>query len=61
MEEIVKEKDIDEIVKIVLEDYKGNKNIDSMNFYNNPSKAEVTELVMNLFRLVYPGYYKDRN
>lgn len=46
---------------IVLEDYKGKKNIDAMNLYNNPSKAEVTELVINLFRLVYPGYYKDKN
>lgn len=61
MEEIIKENEISEIVKIVLDDYKGSKNIDVMNLYNNPSKAEVTELVKNLFRLVYPGYYKDKS
>ena len=61
MEEIIKENEISEIVKIVLDDYKGGKNIDVMNLYNNPSKAEVTELVKNLFRLVYPGYYKDKS
>lgn len=61
MEEIIKEEEINELVNLVLDDYKGEKNIDVINLYNNPSKAEVTDLVQNLFKVVYPGYYKDRN
>ena len=60
MEDIIREEEIDDIVNLVLKDYENNKNIDVINIFNNPDKSEVREIVNNLFRIVFPGYYRDR-
>ena len=60
MENIIKEQEIDEIVKNVLSDYHGGKNIDELNIFNKPDKAEVRELIRNLFRIIFPGYFRER-
>ena len=60
MENIIKEQEIDEIVKNVLSDYLGGKNIDELNIFNKPDKAEVRELIRNLFRIIFPGYFRER-
>lgn len=61
MGNIIKEDEIDSIVRKVYADLDGNKNIDAVSIYNKPDKAEVRELVNNLFRVIYPGYYRDRS
>lgn len=61
MDRIVREAEIDQIVQAILSDYEGEKNIDAINLYHNPDKAEVRKLVGNLFRIVYPGYFRDRS
>ncbi len=61
MEDLIKEEEIDGIVRRVLKDYDGGKNIDAINIYNNPDKAEVRDLLHHLFRIVFPGYFRDRN
>ncbi len=60
MEEIINEAEIDGIVQRVLADYRQGKNIDEVNIYNKPDKPEVREIVNNLFRIVFPGYFRDR-
>lgn len=60
MESVIKDNEIDEIVKNVLDDYNGGKNIDVINIFNKPDKNEVIEIVHNLFRIVYPGYFRER-
>ncbi len=55
------EKEIDEIVRNIVSDFDGKKNIDAINIFNKPDKAEVQELVDNLFQIVYPGYFRDRS
>ncbi|MCR4739050.1 MAG: serine O-acetyltransferase [Lachnospiraceae bacterium] len=60
MEETIRETEVDTLVRKVLKDYEGGKNIDAFNIYNRPDKAEVREVVDNLFRVVYPGYYRER-
>ena len=60
MDEIIREDEIDDIVALVLSDFDGGKNIDAVNIYNKPDKDEVRELVDHLFRLVYPGYFRER-
>ena len=58
---IIRENEIDEIVQDIFSDFSGGKNIDAINIYNKPDKAEVRELVENLFRVIYPGYFRDRS
>lgn len=60
MAEIRSDNDIDEIVRKILSDYDGDKNIDAFNIFNKPDKAEVQEILFKLIRIVYPGYFKER-
>lgn len=53
--------DVVEMVKTVLNDYENDRDIDQINIYNNPDKGEVRELVRDLFRIVFPGYFKDKS
>ena len=61
MGNIIKEDEIDRIVRDVYADLDGKKNIDAISIYNKPDKSEVRELVRDLFRVIYPGYYRDRS
>lgn len=61
MNEIIREEEVDLIVKNIFDDFEGGKNIDEINIYNKPDKAEVHELIKNLFRIIYPGYFRDRS
>ncbi len=60
MNSVVREEEIDEIVNRVLSDFESGKNIDIINIYNKPDKAEVRELIRNLFRIIFPGYFRER-
>ncbi len=58
------EYNVDEIRKLVqgiIADIDGTKNIDDIDFFHKPDKAEVREIIDNLFRIVYPGYFRDRS
>ncbi len=61
MSDIIKEEEIDQIVSDIIADYDRGKNIDVINIYNRPDKAEVVDLINNLFRVIYPGYFRDRS
>ncbi|MBR5766273.1 MAG: serine acetyltransferase [Lachnospiraceae bacterium] len=61
MNEIIREEEVDHIVKTIFADFEGGKNIDEINIYNKPDKNEVHELIQNLFRIIYPGYFRDRS
>ena len=60
MADLIREEEIDEIVKTVLADYEGGKNIDAVNIYNKPDKTEMREMVHDLLRIIFPGYFRER-
>lgn len=60
MSDITKREEIDGVVSRLIEDLEGGKRIDVISF-DNPDKAEIHELVGNLFRIVYPGFFRDRS
>ena len=60
MQKIIKEEEIDRIVQEIFKDYEGGKNIDTVDIYNVPDKMEVQELVDDLFKIIFPGYFRDR-
>ena len=57
---IINETEIDRIVKDILADYEGGKNIDALNIFDKPDRIEVRELVDNMFRIIFPGYFRDK-
>ena len=61
MSGIIREEEIDQIVKDIFSDFDGGKNIDVINIYNKPDKAEIRNLVDDLFRVIFPGYFRDRS
>ena len=61
MSGIIREEEIDQIVQNIFSDFDGGKNIDVINIYNKPDKAEVRKLVDDLFRIIFPGYFRDRS
>ena len=58
MSEIVKEEEVNQIVKDIIADFNKGKNIDATDIFNTPDKSEIHELVNNLFKIVYPGYLR---
>ena len=60
MADLIREEEIDDIVKTVLADYEGGKNIDAVNIYNKPDKTEMREMVHDLLRIIFPGYFRER-
>ena len=60
MKEIIREEEINDLVKGVLADFNGGKNIDNINIFNKPDKNEIHELVHDMSRIVFPGYFRDR-
>ena len=61
MEEFVKDEEVKALVEATLADFNGGKNIDAINIDSKPDKVEIKELLANLFRLVFPGYYRERS
>lgn len=61
MDDIVRENEIDDIVRKILADFEGGKNIDAVDIYKKPDKSEIRKLIGNLFRIVFPGYFRDRS
>lgn len=61
MSGIINEDEINKIVLNVFKDFEGGKTIDAIDIYNKPDKAEVRELVDDFFRIIFPGYFRDRS
>ncbi len=52
---------INAAVNAILKDYENDRNIDVLNLYNKPDKLEVQELVKHMFRIIFPGYFRDKS
>lgn len=61
MSNMIQGEEIDHIIKTIFADLDGEKTIDEINLYNKPNKAEVHELIQDLFGIIYPGYFRDRS
>ena len=43
----------------ILADYERGRNIDKLDVFSQPDRQTVTDLIGKLFRVVFPGFYKD--
>ena len=54
------EKDIEQVVDLVLEDYAGGRDIDRMEAESQPDKDVIIDVIEKLRRIVFPGYFRDK-
>lgn len=55
------EEKIESVVDKILADYSGDRDIDKIELYRKPDKDVVIDIIEKLRRIVFPGYFKDKN
>lgn len=55
------EKQIESVVDSILEDYRCGRDIDKMELFRKPDKDVIIDMIEKLRRIVYPGYFRDKN
>ena len=55
------EQQAEEIVDLILEDYRNGRSIDRMDPFAHPDKEVVIDMIGKLMRIVYPGFSRDKN
>ena len=55
------EQKISGVVDSILEDYGHGRDIDQMDIFRHPDKDVVVELIGKLRRIIFPGYFRDKN
>ena len=49
------------VVDTILEDYQNRRDIDQLDIFRHPDKDVVVELIGKLRRIIFPGYFRDKN
>ena len=49
------------VVDTILSDYQGSRDIDQMDIFRHPDKDVVVELIGKLRRIIFPGYFREKN
>ncbi len=52
---------IESVVDTILEDYGNNRDIDRVEYFRQPDKDVIVEIIDKLRRIVFPGYFRDKN
>lgn len=55
------EQKIEAVVDTILQDYSGNRDIDKMEQSAQPDKDVVIDLIEKLRRIIFPGYFREKN
>jgi len=55
------EKRIENVVDTILSDYRQERDIDRMHTLRRPDTEVIVEVINKLRRIVFPGYYRDKN
>lgn len=55
------EQRIEAVVDTILEDYRQQRDIDRMDFLSRPDKDIIIDIIEKLRRIVFPGYFRDKN
>ena len=55
------EKQIEKVVDDILEDYRIGRDIDKMEAFRQPDKDVVIDVLEKLRRIVFPGYFREKN
>lgn len=52
---------IEQVVDAILQDYGQQRQIDKLEMLRNPDKDAVIDIIEKLRRIVFPGYFRDKN
>ena len=55
------ENQIESLVDSILLDYQNHRDIDKLDLKRHPDKDVVIDMIAKLLRIVYPGYFRDKN
>ena len=55
------EEKIEAVVDAILQDYRSDRDIDKIERMRQPDKDAVIDIIEKLRRIVFPGYFKDKN
>lgn len=55
------EQEIESVVDSILKDYGGGRDIDQIEPLRQPDKDVVVDIIEKLRRIVFPGYFRDKN
>lgn len=55
------EEKIEAVVDCILQDYKHDRDVDRLELTNTPDKDVVIDIIEKLRRIVFPGYFRDKN
>lgn len=54
------QKNIEQVVDLILEDYAGGRDIDRLEAAGQPDKDVIIDVIEKLRRIVFPGYFHDK-
>ena len=55
------EEKLEAVTDSILQDYGKNRDIDRLELYRTPDKDVIIDIIEKLRRIVFPGYFKDKN
>ena len=55
------EEKIEKVVDSILEDYGRGRIIDKIDLFRRPDRDVIIDIIKKLRRIVFPGYYRDKN
>ena len=55
------EERVEAVVDSILADYRSERDIDKLELYRKPDKDVVIDIIEKLRRIVFPGYFRDKN
>ena len=56
------EQEVQELTADILKDYERNRAIDKMDdFFNQPDRDVIINIVQKMQRILFPGYYRDKS
>ena len=54
------QKNIEQVVDLILEDYAGGRDIDKLETDRQPDKDVIIDVIEKLRRIMFPGYFRDK-
>ena len=55
------EQQIENVVDTILEDYRGQRDIDKIDLLRHPDREIIHDMIGKLLRIVFPGYAREKN
>jgi serine O-acetyltransferase len=51
---------IEDVVNVILSDYEDERTVNRIDICNQPDRKAIVDVVENLLKILYPGYYSDK-